>query len=92
MRLALPMIVHRYQTSVCRGVLQRYGEIASQLVGRARRSPTTWRLRFGPVSGNVMFGSDQMRDTFYHNAVRFLRLEEDASGARPSQEEEPWKP
>lgn len=35
---------------------------------------------------------DQKRDILYHNAVRFLRLEEDASGARPSQEEEPWKP
>ena len=39
---------------------------------------------------------DQKRDilyhNLYHNAVRFLRLEEDASGARPSQEEEPWKP
>jgi len=30
---------------------------------------------------------DQKRDILYHNAVRFLRLEEDASGARPSKEE-----
>ena len=35
---------------------------------------------------------DQKRDILYHNAVRFLRLDEDASGTRPSQEEEPWKP
>jgi hypothetical protein len=35
---------------------------------------------------------EQKRDILYHNAVRFLRFEEDASGARPSQEEEPWKP
>jgi uncharacterized protein len=35
---------------------------------------------------------DQKRDILYQNAVRFLRLEEDASGARPSQEEAPWQP
>ena len=35
---------------------------------------------------------DQKRDIFYHNAVRFLPLDEDASGTRPSQEEEPWEP
>jgi uncharacterized protein len=30
---------------------------------------------------------DQKRDILYHNAVRFLRLDEDASGTRPSKEE-----
>ena len=30
---------------------------------------------------------DQKRDILCHNAVRFLHLEEDASGARPSKEE-----
>ena len=34
----------------------------------------------------------QKRDILYHNAVRCLRLEEDASWARSSQEKEPWKP
>jgi predicted TIM-barrel fold metal-dependent hydrolase len=35
---------------------------------------------------------DQKRDILYHNAVRFLRLEEDASRTRPSREEQPWEP
>jgi uncharacterized protein len=30
---------------------------------------------------------EQKRDILYHNAVRFLRLEQDASKARPSKEE-----
>jgi predicted TIM-barrel fold metal-dependent hydrolase len=34
---------------------------------------------------------EQKRDILYHNAVRFLRLEQ-ASRARPSKEEKPWKP
>lgn len=32
------------------------------------------------------------RDILYPNAVRFRRLEEDASGALPSKEELPWEP
>ena len=35
---------------------------------------------------------EQKRDLLYHNAVRFLRLEQDATRTRPSREEQPWEP
>jgi hypothetical protein len=35
---------------------------------------------------------EQKRDILYDNAVRFLRLEQDASGRRPSKEEQPREP
>jgi predicted TIM-barrel fold metal-dependent hydrolase len=35
---------------------------------------------------------EQKRDILYNNAVRFLRLEQDASRMRPSKEDRPWEP
>jgi hypothetical protein len=35
---------------------------------------------------------EQKRDILYNNAVRFLRLEQDASRTQPSKEEQPWEP
>ena len=45
------------------------------------------RRRVDDIEQAPFLTKDQKRDILYHNAVRFLRLEEDASGARPSQEE-----